>query len=59
MTLGLVELVSAIEEGAVAVGSFENTFNAAYCAWWAARKIDEEESLSVRPEKKLGDINDL
>lgn len=47
VTLGLGSLVEAIETGSVPIGTFECTFDAAYCRWWATRKIDEDPSLRL------------
>lgn len=43
--LELGPLVKAIEEGRVLVTEIKKTFEAAYCAWWSAAVIGEDEVL--------------
>lgn len=45
MDLQLGSLVQAIESGAVLPDAVEDTFEAAYCAWWSSAVIDEDEVL--------------
>lgn len=47
MAFGLEALIREIEDGTIPVGKFNETFEAAYCGWWVARKIDEEEALRL------------
>lgn len=43
--LGLKPLVKSIERGLIPVEEIEATFYAAYCAWWSAAVIGEDEVL--------------
>ena len=43
--LGLEPLVQSIERGLIPVEEIEATFYAAYCAWWSAAIIGEDEVL--------------
>jgi len=45
LALDLRPLVEAIEAGRVPADEVERTFEAAYCAWWSAALIDEDEVL--------------
>ncbi len=45
LALDLRPLVEAIEAGRVPADEIERTFEAAYCAWWSAALIDEDEVL--------------
>lgn len=41
----LAPLVAALEEGRVPVGEVSETFEAAYCTWWSAAVIGEDQVL--------------
>lgn len=43
--LDLASLVEAVEQGRVPVDEIEQTFEAAYCSWWSAALIGEDEVL--------------
>ena len=43
--LGLLPLVAAVEEGRVPPAEIEQTFEAAYCAWWSTAILEEDEVL--------------
>lgn len=43
--LGLERLVEKIEQGSIPVEEIEATFYAAYCAWWSAAVIGEDDVL--------------
>ena len=65
MDLDLEPLVSAIETGHVPIDDVEATFEAAYCGWWSAAVIGEDEVLRTfsTPEhvaaiKKFREIDD-
>ncbi len=45
LALDLRPLVEAIEQGRVPIDEIEQTFEAAYCAWWSAAVIGEDEVL--------------
>lgn len=45
LDLDLKPLVDAIEQGRVPVEEIEETFEAAYCTWWSAAVIGEDEVL--------------
>lgn len=45
LDLGLGALVDGIEHGAVPAEEIEQTFYAAYCAWWSAAIIGEDDIL--------------
>jgi very-short-patch-repair endonuclease len=45
VALELGPFVEALETGRIPVGEIERTFEAAYCAWWSAMVIGEDEVL--------------
>ena len=45
MDLGLAALVDGIEHGCVPLDAIPETFEAAYCAWWSAMVIGEDDVL--------------
>jgi very-short-patch-repair endonuclease len=45
LDLGLAALVNAAEDGGVPADALEETFEAAYCTWWSAAVIGEDEVL--------------
>lgn len=45
MDLGLAPLVEGVERGVVVAEDIEETFYAAYCAWWSAAVIGEDDVL--------------
>ena len=42
---GLAPVVEAFEKGSVPIDRLEDAFEAAYCRWWAALKIDQYDVL--------------
>ncbi len=63
LALDLRPLVEAIEAGRVPADEVERTFEAAYCAWWSAALIDEDEVLrtfsSPEHEALIHDFREL
>lgn len=45
LDLGLAALVNAVEAGGVPADALQETFEAAYCAWWSAALIGEDDVL--------------
>ena len=45
LDLNLAPLVTAVEQGMVSPDDIPATFEAAYCAWWSARVIEEDDVL--------------
>ncbi len=63
--LQLAPLVTAIENGAIPVNEIETTFEVAYCAWWSAAIIGEDDILlkfstpeHVATIKRFRDVDD-
>lgn len=47
LDVGLAPLVHGIEQGDVPIDEIPETFEAAYCAWWSERVINDDEVLRV------------
>ncbi len=57
VAVGLEPLVEALEQGQTDPGRIEQTFTAAYCAWWSGEQLEADETL--RSFSKLEHENDI
>ncbi|HEY0835619.1 MAG TPA: DUF3320 domain-containing protein [Azospirillum sp.] len=63
LACGLGALVSAVEQGAVAIGTLRDAFETVYCRWWLDAMVDGDEVLrsfvSTEHEKRIADFRAL